>query len=104
MNFLKKLLKIILLYVLFGILISCIVSVCGGYQNLLIEQTMGNMNLFEYICILAYIVLLWCPMMLFMMFSNINFLNSLYLKISAILIIIVFFILCIRILSKKKNK
>ena len=45
MDVLKKILKIIGLYLLFGIIIALIVSTFGGaYQKLLIGQSMGNMD------------------------------------------------------------
>lgn len=68
MKFSKKILKIISLYLLFGVLIAFVISICGGYQNLIIGQTMGNMKLFEYLCLLGYAVLLWGPMIIFMLF------------------------------------
>ena len=104
MNFLKKILKIGALYILFGILISIIISVfAGAYQNLIIVQTMGNMQLKEFIFLNGYVVLLWLPMKIAMSVSKMNFYRDPYIQLASIIIIIVFFMLCIKIILKKKN-
>ena len=69
MNALKKTLKIIGLYLLFGIIIALIVSTFGGaYQKLLIGQSMGNMDFSGFLFLYAYVALLWLPMIIVMFF------------------------------------
>ena len=101
MNVLKKTLKIIGLYLLFGIIIALIVSTFGGaYQKLLIGQSMGNMDFMGFLFLNAYVALLWLPMIIVMFISKINFFSSIYIKIAVILIVFVFLLLCIRIIRK----
>ena len=101
MNVLKKILKIIGLYLLFGIIIALIVSTFGGaYQKLLIGQSMGNMDFMGFLFLNSYVALLWLPMIVVMFFSKINFFSSIYIKIVSIVIVIVFMLLCIRIIRK----
>ena len=101
MNALKKILKIIGLYLLFGIIITLIVSTFGGaYQKLLIGQSMGNMDFKDFLFLNSYVALLWQPMIVVMFFSKINFYSSIYIKIASIVIVIVFLLLCIRIIRK----
>lgn len=101
MNVLKKILKIIGLYLLFGIIIALIVSTFGGaYQKLLIGQSMGSMDFSGFLFLNAYVALLWLPMIIVMFISKINFFSSIYIKIAVILIVFVFLLLCIRIIRK----
>ena len=101
MNVLKKKLKIIGLYLLFGIIIALIVSTSGGaYQKLLIGQSMGNMDFMGFLFLNSYVALLWLPMIVEMFISKINFFSSIYIKIAVILIVFVFLLLCIRIIRK----
>ena len=101
MNVLKKTLKIIGLYLLFGIIIALIVSTFGGaYQKLLIGQSMGSMDFSGFLFLNAYVALLWLPMIIVMFFSKINFFSSIYIKIAVLLIVFVFLLLCIRIIRK----
>ena len=101
MNVLKKILKIIGLYLLFGIIIVLIVSTFGGaYQKLLIGQSMGSMDFSGFLFLNAYVALLWLPMIIVMFISKINFFSSIYIKIAVILIVFVFLLLCIRIIRK----
>ena len=104
MNFFKKILKIVVLYALFGITLSFIISFfAGGYQNLIVEQTMGNMQLKKFIFLNGYVALLWLPMMIIMGVSKLNFYSDAYIKIISIMIIAVFFLLSIKILFKKEK-
>ena len=101
MNVLKKILKIIGLYLLFGIIIALIVSTFGGaYQKLPIGQSMGSMDFSGFLFLNAYVALLWLPMIIVMFFSKINFFSSIYIKIAVLLIVFVFLLLCIRIIRK----
>ena len=69
MNVLKKTLKIIGLYLLFGIIIALIVSTFGGaYQKLLIGQSMGSMDFSGFLFLNAYVALLWLSMIIVMFF------------------------------------
>ena len=69
MNVLKKILKIIGLYLLFGIIIVLIVSTFGGaYQKLLIGQSMGSMDFSGFLFLNAYVALLWLSMIIVMFF------------------------------------
>ena len=69
MNVLKKILKIIGLYILFGIIIALIVSTFGGaYQKLLIGQSMGSMDFSGFLFLNAYVALLWLSMIIVMFF------------------------------------
>ena len=69
MNVLKKILKIIGLYLLFGIIIALIVSTFGGaYQKLLIGQSMGSMDFSGFLFLNAYVALLWLSMIIVMFF------------------------------------
>ena len=69
MNVLKKTLKIIGLYLLFGIIIALIVSTFGGaYQKLLIGQSMGSMDFSGFLFLYAYVALLWLSMINVMFF------------------------------------
>lgn len=98
---LKKILKIIGLYILFGIIIALIVSTFGGaYQKLLIGQSMGNMDFSGFLFLNGYVALLWLPMIVVMIFSKINFFSSIFVKIASIVIVIVFLLLCIKIIRK----
>ncbi|MGN1404862.1 MAG: hypothetical protein ACI4WM_01220 [Erysipelotrichaceae bacterium] len=98
---LKKILKIIGLYILFGIIIALIVSTFGGaYQKLLVGQSMGSMDFSDFLFLNGYVALLWLPMIVMMFFSKINFFSSIYIKIASIVIVIVFLLLCIRIIRK----
>ena len=69
MNVLKKILKIIGLYLLFGIIVALIVSIFGGaYQKLLIGQSMGSMDFSGFMFLNAYVALLWLSMIIVMFF------------------------------------
>ena len=69
MNVLKKILKIIGLYLLFGIIIALIVPTFGGaYQKLLIGQSMGSMDFSGFLFLYAYVALLWLSMIIVMFF------------------------------------
>lgn len=69
MNVLKKILKVIGLYLLFGIIIALIVSTFGGaYQKLLIGQSMGSMDFSGFLFLNAYVALLWLSMIIVMFF------------------------------------
>ena len=69
MNVLKKILKIIGLYLLFGIIIALIVSTFGGaYQKLLIGQSMDSMDFSGFLFLNAYVALLWLSMIIVMFF------------------------------------
>lgn len=45
----KKLLSVMGLYLLFGVIIAITISAFGGYENLMIKNTMGNMTAFGYL-------------------------------------------------------
>ena len=47
MKVVKKLLKISGLYLLFGLIIAVVFTVCGGYREYVINQTLGAMTTFE---------------------------------------------------------
>ena len=76
MNALKKVLKIIGLYLLFGIIIALIVSTFGGaYQKLLIGQSMGSMDFSGFLFLNAYVALLWLSMIIVMFFLKLMITN-----------------------------
>ena len=53
---LKKILKIILLYLIFGIAIALAITVFGGgYQNMIVGQLMGFMTIYDFIFLNVYV-------------------------------------------------
>lgn len=65
----KRILKIIAVYLIYGFVISLIVSFSGAAKNLLLFQTMGAMTLADYMILLAYMELLWLPLLVGMILS-----------------------------------
>ena len=98
----KKILKIILLYLIFGIAIALAITVFGGgYQNMIVGQLMGFMTIYDFIFHNVYVALLWLPLSLIMLFSLGDFYRYMFLKPISIAIIVVFLLMVLIIILKK---
>ena len=98
----KKILKIILLYLIFGIAIALAITVFGGgYQNMIVGQLMGFMTIYDFIFLNVYVALLWLPLSLIMLFSLGDFYRYMFLKPISIAIIVVFLLMVLIIILKK---
>ena len=101
---LKKILKIILLYLIFGIAFALAITVFGGgYQNMIVGQLMGFMTIYDFIFLNVYVALLWLPLSLIMLFSLGDFYRYIFLKPISIAIIVVFLLMVLIIILKKHN-
>lgn len=105
MKVMKKIFEVVILYLVFGIRVSFIVSfIGGGAVNLLVKGTMGAVSTGEYLALMGYVALLWLPILVFIIFSDLSYLNTPYMKIIPIFIIILFFVLlAFTLFSKRKN-
>ncbi len=66
----KKVLKIIGLYLLFGIAIAAVISVCGVYKTMVINQSMGPMSTAEYLSVAGWFAAIWLPVAIFELTSQ----------------------------------
>ena len=98
----RKLLKITALYFVIGFIAVILISTVGGAgHSLLIGKSLGDMSLSEYIMLMAYVEILWLPLLVGIIVSKlIYFAIPMYKMIFAILIA-VFFICMIAIASKE---
>lgn len=91
-----------LLYLIFGIAIALAITVFGGgYQNMIVDQLMGFMTIYDFIFLNVYVALLWLPLSLIMLFSLGDFYRYMFLKPISIAIIVVFLLMVLIIILKK---
>ena len=100
----KKTLKIIGLYFAFGVIISILITAFGGYEDLLINQTMGNIGVSGYITIMLYVIVFWLPGFVTMLFSKHDYLAFLYAKPILFVFIAAFIFLSIYIIRRRNKK
>ena len=98
----KKLLKITALYLVIGFIAVILISTVGGAgQSLLIGKTMGDMSLSEYIMLMAYAEILWLPLWVGIIVSNLAYFTIPFYKVIFGVLIAVFFVWMIAIASKE---
>lgn len=101
MKVVKKLLKISALYLLFGLIIAVVFTVCGGYREYVINRTLGAMTTFEYIWVVGMVSLGWLPTAIFELQSSVKVFRFPYATPIIAAVVILFFIFCLRIILKK---
>lgn len=94
----KKFLKIIGLYLLFGAAFAVIASVTGMFEGFMAVPGLG---LNSYLSMLLIITAVWLPSLVVVMFSDIVYFPFAHAKIIVAAIILLFLLLCMRILRKK---
>ncbi len=99
---LKKLLKISVLYIIFGIIISVVVSFMGAYRSLVILGTMGEITFTEYFSLMGYVALLWLPVAVTALFSATGYYNLANYKVFIALLILAFVVGSVYILKRKR--
>lgn len=100
----KKALKVVGLYLLFGAIIAITISVFGGYEDLLINKTMGNMSILGYMILMLTIIAFWLPSLVFILFSKNIYLTFAYTKPILVAVIAVFILLSVYIVKHSNKK
>lgn len=100
----KKAFKILGLYLLLGAIIAVTVSVFGGYENLLINNTMGDMSIFGYMGLMLAIIAFWLPSFVLMLFSKNIYLTFAYAKPVLIAFMAVFIFLSVYLIRHSDKK
>lgn len=101
LEIIKRIAKILALYLLFGFAVAIAVSLSGAAENLLIWQTMGSMTLADYAILFAYVEILWLPLLAGMIFFPNNYLAFPLSSWVVPVIVISFFVLMIRTAIKE---
>ena len=98
----KKLLKITALYLVIGFIAVILISTVGGAgHSLLIGKSLGDMALPEYIMLMAYVEILWLPLLVGIIVSNLTYFTIPLHKVIFGVLVAVFFICMIAIASKE---
>ena len=98
----KKLLKITALYLVIGFIAVILISTIGGAgQSLLIGKTLGDMSVSEYIMLMAYVEILWLPLLVGIIVSNLTYFTIPLYKVIFGVLVAVFFVWMIAIASKE---
>ncbi len=97
----KKARNFIITYLLFGIIIAGIIAIDGGYTNLMINHTMGNMSAGTFAGLMIYTALMWLPAALTTLLSPSGYINIPMGKTMIVLVLIMFIITNILVNSKK---
>ena len=104
MKIIKKALKIVGLYLLFGFIIAVVFSVFGGYRDFVINQVLGPMTTFEYIGVLASVsVVGWFPIFINDITSVFKVFAFPYATQVITATVIIFLLLCLRIIFKRSE-
>jgi len=94
----KKFLKIIGLYILFGAILAIIVSVTGAFEGFMAVPSLGMNSFFALVLV---IVAIWLPSLAIVLFSNVAYFPFAYAKVIIAVIIVAFVLMCVYILRKK---
>lgn len=97
----KKLLKITALYLVIGFVATVAITLAGAGESLLIHKTMGDMALAEYIMLMAYVEILWLPLLVGIILSNMPYFTIPMYKVIFAVLMAVFFVWIIAIASKE---
>lgn len=100
----KIILKLVGLYLVLGIIVAIIITVFGGYENLLINQTMGNISISGYSTLMFYVIAFWLPSFVFILFSKDIYLTFAYAKPILFLFIALFIGLSIYVIKHRNKK
>ena len=95
LEIIKRIAKILALYLLFGFAVAIAVSLSGAAENLLIWQAMGSMTLVDYVILFVYVEILWLPLLAGMIFSPNNYLVFPLSSWIVPIIVVSFFVLMI---------
>jgi len=93
--------KVLLIYLLFGIGISAVVTFSGGYTSLVINSALGTMSTGTYMMLMCILTIGWLPVSISILISSVKYLNLPAGRILPLLLISLF-IACCRICIKKK--
>lgn len=99
----KKFFKILALYLLFGIIIALAITIFGGQRFLINGLTLGFMNINDYLLLTLYVIVLWLPLCVIVLFSKINLFKNAYITSITIIILIIFVLLSVLILTRKRK-
>lgn len=94
----KKFLKIIGLYLLSGAVFSAVASATGMFEGFMAVPGLGFNS---YLSMMIIIAAVWLPSLVMVMFSDVVYFPFAYTKIIIAAIILMFLLLCLRILRKK---
>ena len=98
----KKLLKITALYLVIGFIAVILISTVGGAgHSLLIGKSLGDMARPEYIMLMAYVEILWLPLLVGVIVSNLTYFTIPLYKVIFGVLVAVFFVWMIAIASKE---
>ncbi|MEG0090531.1 MAG: hypothetical protein RSA20_01810 [Oscillospiraceae bacterium] len=77
----KKFMKILAIYLLFGIVFAIIITVSGGYQNTVVSPTAIGLTTVQYVMAMFGVMVFWLPVVIFLFFSKGNYLSFSHPKI-----------------------
>lgn len=95
----KKFIKIILLYLLFGVIIALAVTFGGAYTGLVINSGLGHMSMWRYTSLMSAVIIGWVPVLI----SSTIFHVIPCIEIIAAVVFIVFIVLCLIIIKSKNH-
>ncbi len=98
----KKLIKLLTLYILFGLGSATAISLFGGFKSLIIFNTMGAMSLLDYGMLFLYVTLLWLPGCFGILMSKWNYIRLPFFKPVIFIIILLYIILTVKIIIEKE--
>ena len=101
LDLLKKLLKILVLYIVIGFVAVILISSHGAFESLMINNVLGDMSTGEYIMLRGYVEILWFPLAMAVILSKSVYFPNPMIKILLGVISVVFFVGMIRIALKE---
>ena len=94
----KKLFKIIGIYILFGMILALLAAVTGSFEGFMAIPSLG-MN--SFLSLMLVIVLIWLPSLVVVLVSNVVYFPFAYAKLIIAAVVVAFLVLCVRIIRKK---
>ena len=97
----KKLMKVLILYVVIGFVAVILISTHGVFESLIINNTLGEMAISDYIMLRGYVEILWLPLAIAVILSKSVYFPNPVIKILLGVIAVIFFVGMISIASKE---
>ena len=100
-DLIKKLLKILVLYIVIGFVAIILISSHEVFESLIINNALGDMAITEYIMLRGYVEILWLPLAVAVILSKSVYFPNPIIKILLGIISLVFFVGMISIATKE---
>ena len=101
LDLLKTLCKIFILYIVIGFVAVIIIYFAGVFESLILKDTLGNMQLADYVVLRGYAEILWLPLVIGILVSKATYFPNPVVKIRLGIIVAVFMVSVIAISSKE---